>query len=401
MFWLFINQLYAAPVQEAWPKLEFKKTIEKRDQDAALIVSIEDYALVSDVKGANRNGEDWYNYLSQQQGIPTKNIRWLQDDQASKEAILNKANEMRGITEAGGKLWFIFIGHGAPSKDGSDGVLVGMDASQSAMGLYERSIPQSELLSILENGKHKDTIAIIDACFSGNSDAGSLVPNLQPLIATSDIQTGDVYVLSAGTSEQFAGPLPGADRPAFSYLTLGGLTGWADQNQDGQIRTKEVVDFSNDALQSTLVGRQQSPQLLSPNTDVVLQDNITYESLDFASINTNVKLYERYKIDLKGYTTLFGRDVKKSNIRNISYSTGTILGLTTGYFLYQSAISSQEAYTLNLDECPAPCPLYDELQQDSLQKTIIGGIVGAVSVGTFVMGAAYSDRITKSKGDDE
>ena len=50
MFLLFINQLYADPVEEARPMLKFKNTIEKRAQDAALIVSIEDYALVSDVR---------------------------------------------------------------------------------------------------------------------------------------------------------------------------------------------------------------------------------------------------------------------------------------------------------------------------------------------------------------
>ena len=82
MFLFFTKILFAAP-EEAWPILDFTNTSKKRIQDAALIVSIEDYALVSDVKGANRNGEDWYNYLSKQQGIPTKNIKWLQDDQAS------------------------------------------------------------------------------------------------------------------------------------------------------------------------------------------------------------------------------------------------------------------------------------------------------------------------------
>ena len=136
--------------------------------------------------------------------------------------------------------------------------------SQSAQGLYSRSVSQQEILEMLEDGLHSDTIAIIDACFSGNSPDGALVPNLQPLIATSDIQTGEVSVLSAGTSEQFAGPLPGADRPAFSYLVLGGLTGWADQNRDGSIEASEVIDFSNEALQSTLLGRQQTPQLVSP-----------------------------------------------------------------------------------------------------------------------------------------
>ena len=75
--------------------------------------------------------------------------------------------------------------------------------------------------------------------------------------------------------------------------------------------------------------------------------------------------------------------------------------MATGYFLYQSATSRQEASTLTPDGCPSPCSLYDELQQTSLQNSIIGGIVGAVSVGTFVMGSAYSDKSEKMKGSDE
>ena len=84
LFFLLISPLFANPVEEAWPLFEFHKNTVINEKDAALIVSIEDYALVSDVKGANRNGEDWYNYLTKEKGIPTKNIRWLQDDQASK-----------------------------------------------------------------------------------------------------------------------------------------------------------------------------------------------------------------------------------------------------------------------------------------------------------------------------
>ena len=85
MFLFFVPFLFAAPEEKYFYWI--LQTLLKKKINAALIVSIEDYALVSDVKGANRNGEDWYEYLSKQQGIPTKNIKWLQDDQASKEAI--------------------------------------------------------------------------------------------------------------------------------------------------------------------------------------------------------------------------------------------------------------------------------------------------------------------------
>ena len=44
-----------------------------------------------------------------------------------KEIILSKAQEVRDLTKKDGKLWFVFVGHGAPSRDGKDGVLVGMD----------------------------------------------------------------------------------------------------------------------------------------------------------------------------------------------------------------------------------------------------------------------------------
>ena len=32
-------------------------------------------------------------------------------------------------------LWFVFIGHGAPARDGQDGLLVGFDAQQKARSL--------------------------------------------------------------------------------------------------------------------------------------------------------------------------------------------------------------------------------------------------------------------------
>ena len=75
-----------------------------------------------------------------------------------------------------------------------------------------------------------------------------MAEGLQPLIATQDLYR-KTTILSAGEHDQFAGPLPGslpyADRPAFSYLTLGAMTGWGDENKDGVVTVQETIRYSN------------------------------------------------------------------------------------------------------------------------------------------------------------
>ena len=67
--------------------------------------------------------------------------------------------EIADKSSENGNMWVIFIGHGAPSEDGSDGMLIGVDAQQDAQGLYGRSISQEKLLSLLEQGKQKENQA--------------------------------------------------------------------------------------------------------------------------------------------------------------------------------------------------------------------------------------------------
>jgi len=162
-------------------------------------------------------------------------------------------------------LWFVFIGHGAPSKDGKDGVLVGADAQQDADSLYERSLPRGELLSLLSKGRQARTVVIIDACFSGRSPSGeALVAGLQPLVVTRAQPAGAdkrLVLLTAAKSDQFAGPLPKSVkmRPAFSYLALGALRGWA-ADENGKVTAGAVAEFARRSL-SLDKTRTQTPEL--------------------------------------------------------------------------------------------------------------------------------------------
>ena len=94
--------------------------------------------------------------------------------------------------------------------------------------------------------------------------------NLQPMIPSRVFTSRTATVMSAGRSDQFAGPLPGGNRPAFSYLLLGALRGWGDANGDGAITAEEGVEYAEGALSAMLTDRTQTPQIAGPSVDTKL-----------------------------------------------------------------------------------------------------------------------------------
>ncbi len=234
--------------------------------DAAVVVGIESYLLVDDVPGARANAEDWYRWLVKARGLSPARVHLLRDTEASRERI--EAQVAKAAAEAGpdGTLWVVFIGHGAPSPDGRDGVLVGMDALGDPESLYARSVPRSRVLELVADSPAAHRVVVLDTCFSGQAGGGPLLQGLQPLVPTYALATpAETTVLTAGAADQFAGPLPGGGRPAFSYLVLGALTGWGDRDGDGVVTAREALDYASEALAATVVGRAQTPELHGPD----------------------------------------------------------------------------------------------------------------------------------------
>jgi len=253
-----------AQAQSVWPDVGGPLDGARADgqRDAAVLIGIEDYAFVPDVSGASANINDWYSYLRKVRGVPLANIRLLRDTQATREEILASVDVAAARAGAGGNLWIVFIGHGAAAASGAEGLLVGADAQQSANSLTSRGVPQSELFAHARKGKQARIVAVLDACFSGRDTVGgALVPGLQPLVAVKEQPTTDALVFTAAANDQFAGPLPGAARPAFSYLMLGALRGWADGDGNGDVTATEALTYTSDVLDALVNGRRQQPQL--------------------------------------------------------------------------------------------------------------------------------------------
>lgn len=245
-----------------WPDLADVPDVDPSPRDAALVVAIEDYSHVADIPGARQNGTDWYRYLVRGRGVPPDRVRLLIDGQATRPEIELALDALLDQADPDGTLWVVFIGHGAPSRDGHDGLLLDVDVRQSAVSVYDRGVSRADLVRQVDASGYGAGVVVLDACFTGQDTSGqALVAGLQPLIPSYADHEPRAVVLSATGPGEFAGPLPGLGRPAFSYLALGGLRGWADADSDGAVTASEAVEYAASALRATVTGRTQTPQL--------------------------------------------------------------------------------------------------------------------------------------------
>lgn len=259
---LAVSQVWA---QELWPDLSRPAPlVGGGEHDAGVVVGIESYGFVPPVPGAEANAKAWYDYLTRTRGATPANVKLLLGVDATREEMLEAVQSAAGKTGPRGSLWFIFVGHGVPSFDGKDGLLVGVDAQQKAASLQKRSLRRGELLAALNKSRAGTISVVLDACFSGRGpDGASIAPGLQPLVTVATPGRADsrMVVLTAAKGDQVAGALPGANRPAFSYLTLGALRGWAG-DEDRRVTAGAVWRYATEALEATLRGRNQTPDII-------------------------------------------------------------------------------------------------------------------------------------------
>jgi hypothetical protein len=245
----------------AWPELDQAPPVGGGEADTATIVAIDDYFAVPDVPGAEANGADWYDWFVEAYGVPAERVRWLRGPEATAEAIRAAATDLGRRTAPEGRAWLVFVGHGASAPDG-DPLLLGVDVQATGDSLQARGVRRSELSALLgAGGGHQ--VMVLDSCFSGlTADGDPLVAGLQPVVPTWAHPTPGATILAAGSGHQVAGPLPTGRRPAFSYLALGALQGWGDDDGDDVVTAREAVEWSRAALDTTLTGRSQTPALL-------------------------------------------------------------------------------------------------------------------------------------------
>lgn len=247
----------------SWPELQATRQTGGGEKDAALIIGVEDYIFLPDVPGATANADAWETWLLQSRKVPF--VVTLRNSEATKARILSNVRAAATEVKKGGTLWLIYIGHGAPSRDGRDGLLLGADTQPDIDSLADRGVSQTEVSSILEASSAANRIAVFDACFSGSAHGTTapLVPGTMSVTPNRPAHTGG-GITRLSSSDSFAGPLPRSARPAFSYLLLAGLEGWADEDASRTTTIEESFRFARRTMQLALKQSDRLPSLTGP-----------------------------------------------------------------------------------------------------------------------------------------
>ncbi len=236
--------------------------------DVAIVVGVENYPWLPDVNGVLDTVRDWEIFFESGLGVPT--IYTLVENQATREGMERFVDQAIEDIDPGATVWFVFVGHGAPDADEGDGLLVGVDAQADFDSLKSRSLRRSDLVARLERGRQEQTVMVLDACFTGESSGGeALVPGAQPVLPTTSApRVGQkTVILSAAGAGEIAGPLPGMERPAFSYFLLGAMRGWAVDDGE-EVSASQAISYTRSKIRMVR-DRRQTPEAFGAD-DLVL-----------------------------------------------------------------------------------------------------------------------------------
>jgi hypothetical protein len=206
--------------------------------DAAVVVAVERHPTLPAAPGARRSGEDWARFFPTVLGVRPERVTTLFDGAGTRDAILSAVHDATARVAPGGRLWFVVVGHGT----------VGEDEIASAAAR-----PDVQLVLVL------DTVTR-GAPKSVRSAPPVKRPGTLPPIRFSMAR---------------ATPLPGASRPALSYLVMGALRGWGDRDHDARVTSSETATYVDAML--ALLARHRNPPVgvVGATSDLVCSELTT------------------------------------------------------------------------------------------------------------------------------
>ena len=257
--------------------LKFTKA-QPRPDDIAVIIGNADYGKlgrdIPDVVPAYADAEGMRRYITQALGVSGDNVIFLKDaKQADLVATFGSETNYKGqlhdwIEPGQSRVFVYYSGHGAPGEGGTS-YLVPADAQ--AARIHLNGYPLKTLYRNLSKLPAKSVTVVLEACFSGSSDAGSVISSASPVYlkaAKTDIPL-NITVVAAGAANQIASWEEDKSHGLFTKYFLLGMSGEADAaphgNGDGKVGWSELKRYLKKTvtrLARRYYGREQTPQIV-------------------------------------------------------------------------------------------------------------------------------------------
>lgn len=238
------------------------------DNKFVFIIANENYPNMP-VPYALNDGRMFAEYCKKSLGVPSSNIRLTED--ATYANIIDVVNQIKDISDAfsgDASIILYYAGHGLPDEQQNaaymfpiDGQLRNVEAtSYSLAKLYKE-------LSLLPV---KETIVLIDACFSGANRENEVLLTGRGIAIKAKEETpeGNVIVFSASTGNETAHQLSEKTHGLFTYYVLKAI-----QENNGDITLGELTDFviKNVKRQSVVINSKKQTPTVIPSENI--EDN--------------------------------------------------------------------------------------------------------------------------------
>ncbi|HVJ13958.1 MAG TPA: caspase family protein [Polyangiaceae bacterium] len=233
----------------------------------ALIVGIEKYRDVPPPTGARADAQAFARLAERTLGVPEDHVRLLIDEHATRGDLEKALAWLELNVPAGGRVYFFYSGHGAPDPVSGTAYVLPYDGDPAA--LDQTALLLSAVTERLARTKAAESVAFLDACFSGTGGRSVLPKGARPLVRVqAPVIARGVAVLASSSGSEISGATADGQNGLFSKYLLEALGGaLADADNDLQISMGELLSFIEPrvARDARLENRVQTPNVTVPD----------------------------------------------------------------------------------------------------------------------------------------
>ncbi len=233
-----------------------------RPDDIAVIIGNADYQKqgkdIPNVKPAYSDAASFKEYAMTTLGVREGNIIDMRDATgAQMNSVFGSETHQQGqlsdwVRKDTSNVYVYYAGHGAPGGSGGNSYLIPSDADASRIEINGYGL--KTLYSNLSLLPAKTVTVVLEACFSGASQSGTVISNASPVFLkakTPDIPS-NITVIAAGASDQMASWENDGSNGLFTKYYLKGMSGEADAkpsgNGDGTVTHDELKAYLEETL---------------------------------------------------------------------------------------------------------------------------------------------------------
>ncbi|MBU0485405.1 MAG: caspase family protein [Proteobacteria bacterium] len=243
----------------------------------AIVIGIEEYRDLPKAEYTVRDAKIMKEYLVKLMGYPEENIVTLLNNRATKGDIEGYLNTwLKNNVDSSSKVMVYYAGHGAPNPATGKAFLIPYDGDPA---FPETSgIPLDDIYASLCRLDTRETVLIMDACFSGAGGRSVMAKGGRPVAISVEnpvLQKNNFMVMSAAKGTQVSNSYPEKRHGLFTYFLLKGLQGAADINGNQIVSMNELYRYVTPKVmkEARVNNKSQTPQLTpDPESSILLTD---------------------------------------------------------------------------------------------------------------------------------